>query len=304
MRVKALYRKAIPSIFTEEDNKKIEWIKGDVLDIPVLFESMRDVDQLYHAAAIVTFNPKRKKELFRINIEGTANVVNAAIENGVKKMVHVSSVSAMGRIRKNVEIDETMFWTEETSNSSYGKSKYLSEMEVWRGIAEGLQAVIVNPTVILGAGDWEGGSSKIFKSAYESFPWYTEGAGGFVDVRDVVRSMTMLMESNITSERFVISAENKTYREVFTMIANEFGKTPPSKKATPFLSYLVWRIEQLKSVFSKREPLLTRETAATGQAVVAFNNSKLKRFLPSFEYIPVNKAIADTCKELVKRYKL
>ncbi|HKP31763.1 MAG TPA: NAD-dependent epimerase/dehydratase family protein, partial [Chitinophagaceae bacterium] len=221
--IKALYRKAIPEIFTNEDNEKIEWIKGDVLDVPVLFDSMQGVDQVYHAAAIVTFNPKRKKELFRINIEGTANVVNAAIESGVKKMVHVSSVSAMGRIRKNVEIDETMFWTEETSNSNYGKSKYLSEMEVWRGIAEGLQAVIVNPTVILGAGDWEGGSSKIFKSAYENFPWYTEGAGGFVDVRDVVRSMIMLMESSITAERFVISAENKTYREIFTTIANEFG---------------------------------------------------------------------------------
>jgi len=302
--IKALYRNAFPSNLTDAEIKRIEWIKGDVLDIPLLYDAMKGVDQVYHSAAIVTFSPKRKKEMFRINIEGTANVVNAAIENEVKKLVHVSSVSAMGRIRTNVEIDESMFWTEETSNSNYGKSKYLSEMEVWRGIGEGLKAVIVNPTIILGAGDWESSSSKIFKSAYENFPWYTDGGGGFVDVRDVVRSMIMLMESDITAQRFLINSENRPYREIFSEIAKQFGKRPPYKKATPFLSGMVWRIEWLKTLFSKKEPLLTRETALTGRTRVYFNNSKLKKFLPSFEYIPVNKSIAETCRELSIKYKL
>ncbi len=302
-RVKALYRSAPPSFLTAEENQKIEWIKGDILDVDLLFNILIGVDRLYHAAALVNFNPYRKKEMFRINIEGTANLVNAALDAGVKKMVHVSSVSAMGRLRKNEDVNESMYWTPETSNSNYGQSKYLAELEVWRGIGEGLEAVIVNPGLILGAGDWNGGSTKLFKSAYDEFPWYTEGMGGFVDARDVVKAMIWLMESEITAERFIISAENRFYREVFTLMAKEFGKRPPHRKVNSFLAGVVWRIEWLKSIVSRQEPLLTRETAVTGQAKVRFDNNKLKKFLPSFEYIPVDQSIKEVCRELLERYE-
>jgi len=271
------------------------------MDTDFLFDAMRGMEQVYHVAALVSFNPYRKKELFKINVEGTANVVNAAIEAGVKKLVHVSSVSAMGRIRKGQAIDESMFWTRETSNSNYGHSKYLAELEVWRGIGEGLQAVIVNPSLILGVSDWDNSSSKLFKSAYDEFPWYTDGGGGFVDVRDVAKAMVAFMDSDISGERFIVSAENRTYRDVFSLMANEFGKRPPHKKVTPFLAALVWRIEWLKSRVSKKEPMLTRETAVTGQALVEFNNNKLKQFLPSFEYITIDQSIKDVCRELLKR---
>jgi dihydroflavonol-4-reductase len=301
--VKALYRSAPPSFLTEEENEKIEWIKGDILDVDLLFDIFKGVDQLYHAAALVNFNPSRKREMFRINIEGTANLVNAAIEAGTKKMVHVSSVSAMGRLRKNEAVNETMYWSPETSNSNYGQSKYLAELEVWRGIGEGLDAVIINPGLILGAGDWNGGSSKLFKSAYDEFPWYTEGGGGFVDVRDVVKAMTWLMESEITAERFIISAENRSYKEVFTLMAKEFGKRPPYRKVNAFLAAIVWRIEWLKSILSRQDPLLTRETAVTGQALVKFDNNKLKKFLPSFQYIPIDQSIKEVCGELLKKYQ-
>jgi dihydroflavonol-4-reductase len=173
------------------------------------------VEQVYHCAAIVTFNSRRRQEMFKINIEGTANVVNAALDAGIKKMVYVSSVAALGRIREEGPINETMNWTEETSNSAYGQSKYLAEMQVWRGIGEGLNAVMVNPVIILGPGDWNSGSSQIFKTAYDEFPWYTDGSTGFVDVRDVAKAMIELMNSNVTAERFILSAENKTYAEVF-----------------------------------------------------------------------------------------
>jgi len=271
------------------------------MDTDFLFDAMKGMEQVYHVAALVSFNPYRKKELFKINVEGTANVVNAAIEAGVKKLVHVSSVSAMGRIRKGQAIDESMFWTRETSNSNYGHSKYLAELEVWRGIGEGLQAVIVNPSLILGVSDWDNSSSKLFKSAYDEFPWYTDGGGGFVDVRDVAKAMVAFMDSDISGERFIVSAENRTYRDVFSLMANEFGKRPPHKKVTPFLAALVWRIEWLKSRVSKKEPMLTRETAVTGQALVEFNNNKLKQFLPSFEYITIDQSIKDVCRELLKR---
>ncbi len=299
--VKALYRSAPSSLLTPEENKKIEWIKGDILDTVLLSDTMHDVQQVYHAAAIVSFSPSRRNELFKINIEGTANVVNAALEAGVKKLVHVSSVAAMGRIRNNQVINESMYWTPETSNSNYGRSKYLAELEVWRGIAEGLPAVIVNPTIIFGAGDWQQGSSKLFKTVYDEFPWYSKGRSGFVDVRDVVRAMILLMESDVESERFILSAGNHFYRDVFNNIAKEFGKRPPHKKVTPFLASLVWRLEWLKSTLSGQEPMLTRETSKTAQASVQFDNSKLLQHFPDFAYIPIEQSIADTCKEFVKR---
>ena len=299
--VKALYRSAPSALLTPQEIEKIEWVQGDILDVVLLEDVMQNVQQVYHCAAVVSFNPSRRSELFKINVEGTANVVNAAVEAGVGKLVHVSSVAAMGRIRNNQEINETMYWTPETSNSNYGRSKYLAELEVWRGIAEGLQAVIVNPTIIFGAGDWQQGSSKIFKTVYDEFPWYTEGMSGFVDVRDVVRAMIMVMEHDVKSERFILSAGNHFYRDVFNNIAKEFGKKPPRKKVTPFLASLVWRLEWLKSTLAKQEPLLTKETARTAQASVRFDNSKFLQHFPEFAYIPIEQSIADTCREFVKR---
>ena len=301
--MKALYRSAYPAYLTEEEIEKIEWVKGDILDPDLLFQELNGIEQVYHAAAMVSFNPQRKRELFKINIDGTANVVNAAVECGVRKIVHVSSVSAMGRIRKGAPIDETMFWTPETSNSNYGQSKYLSELEVWRGIGEGLQGVIVNPALILGASDWDISSSKMFKSAYDEFPWFTEGGGGFVDVRDVVRAMITLMDSDISGERFIVSAENRRYKDIFSQMAHEFGKQPPHRKVSPLLAAIVWRMEWLKSIVAKKEPLLTRETARTGQVMVEFNNQKLKRFFPGFQYITIEQSIKDVCKEFLKRYE-
>jgi nucleoside-diphosphate-sugar epimerase len=175
-------------------------------------------------------------------------------------------------------------------------------MEVWRGIAEGLEAVMVNPTMILGDGDWNAGSSQLFKSVYNEFPWYSEGVTGFVDVRDVVKAMIALMESNISSERFVISAEDKNYKDVFDMIAKAFGKKPPHKKVTPFLAQVVWRLEAIKSLFTGKDPLVTKETAKTALAIVHFDNSKLKKFLPGFAYTPLEETIAHTCKLLQQKF--
>jgi nucleoside-diphosphate-sugar epimerase len=268
------------------------------LDIVGLEEAMEGIEEVYHCAAIVSFSPKQKQQLFKINIEGTANVVNAALSAGVKKMVYVSSVAALGRIREDKPIDETMNWTPETSNSAYGQSKYLGEMEVWRGIAEGLNAVMVNPTIILGNGNWEDSSTKIFKNVYNEFPWYTTGSTGFVDVKDVAKIMIDLMQSNITAQRFIVSAENKTYQQVFNLIAKGFGKKQPAKKVTPFFAALAWRVEAIKSWFTKNDPLLTKETTKTALAKVTFDNSKLLKHLPNFAYTKIEDTIERVCKEL------
>jgi nucleoside-diphosphate-sugar epimerase len=273
----------------------LQQFQCNILDVVGLEEAMKDIEQVYHCAAIVTFNPRRRLEMFKINIEGTANVVNAALDAAVKKMIYVSSVAALGRIREDEVINETMNWTEETSNSNYGQSKYLAELEVWRGIGEGLNAVMVNPVVILGAGDWNSGSSKIFQSVYNEFPWYSDGTTGFVDVRDVVKAMMQLMESDITAQRFILSAQNKKFKEVFDLIAKEFGKKPPQKKVTPLIAKIVWRAEAFKSMFTKQDPLLTKETAKTAMAKVKFDNSKLLKFLPQFTYRKIEETIIDTC---------
>ncbi|MBP6431804.1 MAG: NAD-dependent epimerase/dehydratase family protein [Ferruginibacter sp.] len=293
--IKALYNKTpLPNF----NSNLVQQIQCNILDIVGLEEAMQGVEQVYHCAAIVSFNPKQKQQMFKINIEGTANVVNAALNAGVKKMVHVSSVAALGRIREDKPIDETMNWTPETSNSAYGQSKYLAEMEVWRGIAEGLNAAIVNPVIILGNGNWEDGSTKIFKSVYEEFPWYTTGSTGFVDVKDVAKAMIALMQSTITAQRFIVSAQNKTYQQVFNVIANAFGKKQPSKLVTPLIAALAWRVEAIKSWFTKKEPLLTKETTKTALAKVTFDNSKLLKHLPNFTYNNLEDTIERVCKEL------
>lgn len=300
-KVRATYRSDIP---TFQGADQIEWVKADILDILSLEPAMEKVTEVYHCAAIVSFHPSNKAILHQTNIEGTANVVNVCIQAGVRKLVYVSSVGALGRMRKEATINETMYWTPESNNSEYGKSKYLAEMEVWRGIGEGLKAVIVNPVIILGAGDWEKGSSGIFKSAYKEFPWYTDGVSGFVDVADVVKAMTSLMKSDIAGERFILCAEHVSYRELFSSIARCFGKKPPHKKVTPFLAALVWRLEAIKGMITGKPPLLTKETAHTAQARVYFDNSKLPRYLPEFRYTLLQESIGSICKELQEKYSL
>ena len=299
-RVRALYHNNIPSIIHEN----LECFKGDILDVFDLEAALEGITHVYHCAAIVSFYPKDKKQLTQTNIEGTANIVNACIDAGVKKLLYVSSVAALGRFGKDKPIDETMKWSEATGNSVYGKTKFLAEMEVWRGIGEGLNAVIVNPTIILGASDWEKGSSGIFKTAYNEFPWFTNGITGFVDVKDVVKAMVLLMDSKIISERFILNGENVPYKEIFTQIALAFGKKPPHKEVTKTIAAIVWRIEAIKELFTEKRPLLTKETAQTAQTKVYFDNKKLLKAFPEFSYTPINESIKRICGELKERYKL
>lgn len=276
----------------------------DILDPTALEEIMEGISQVYHCAALVSFNPKEKNLLFKINIEGTENVVNTCLNANVQKLVHASSVASLGRVSRGEFITERSNWNEETNNSVYAKSKYLGEMEVWRGIGEGLQAVIVNPSIILGGYNWHNGSSALFKSVYEGFKWYTEGINGFVDVRDVATAMIMLMNSKISGERFILNSENLSYKELFSLMAKGFGKNPPPKQVTPFLAEIVWRLEEIKAMFTGKRRLVTKETANTAQASVRYNNDKVSDALPGFQFTTVANSIAFTCATLKEKYHL
>ncbi|GAA0530820.1 NAD-dependent epimerase/dehydratase family protein [Chitinophaga japonensis] len=294
--VRALYRKQIPDVLRDIQHQ-VQWLQGDILDIISLEEALQDVTQVYHCAAVVSFQPRHHREMMHVNIEGTANVVNLSLDAGVQKLVHVSSVAALGRAKEGKMIDEDCEWQDSGNNSQYAISKYRSEMEVWRGIAEGLPAVIVNPSIILGSGFWQdGGSGALVKNAWKEFPFYTSGVNGFVDVRDVVEAMRLLMDSGISGERFVLSADNWSYYDLFSEMAAQLGRKPPHISVQPWMAEIVWRMEKLKGFFSGRPPLVTRETARTAQLKVYYSSEKIQRLLPAFRFAPLKETIATVCR--------
>ncbi|HEX3933939.1 MAG TPA: NAD-dependent epimerase/dehydratase family protein, partial [Puia sp.] len=271
------------------------WITCDVLDVPGLEEAMEGVHGVIHAAAMVSFSGRDRSELFRINVEGTANVVNAALTQNVPRFVHVSSVAALGRTGHGETVTEKKTWEESKYNTSYAVSKFRGEVEVWRGIGEGLPAVIVNPSTMLGYGNWTSSSCTLFRSAFREFPWYTEGVNGFVDVTDTARAITSLLESNITGQRYILNGDNWTFRRLFETIATGFGKKPPSREATPFIAGMAWRTARLKSLFSGQPSILTRESARVARSSTYFDNGKILEKLPGFRFTPLEETIREAC---------
>jgi nucleoside-diphosphate-sugar epimerase len=299
--VKALRRKpVVPFYIDAAILRQVEWIDCDILDTSGLWEAMHNTDAVIHTAAKVSFHHRDKTELFSTNIEGTANVVNAALEKNVRRFIHVSSVASLGKRTNGTIVNEQSKWQENRLNTNYAVSKYYGEMEVWRGIAEGLNAVIVNPSTILGYGDWNTSSNALFKNAYNGFPWYTNGVNGFVDIEDVSRAIVKLLATNIRSERFILNGDNWSYRRLLDTIADSFGKRRPYKKATPLLSSLAWRMEKFRSFFTGKKVLLTRETAKVAQSNTNFDNHKILEALPGFSFTNLEQTIKKACVQYSK----
>lgn len=236
----------------------------------------------------------------RMNTEGTANLVNAALEKKISKLCHVSSIAALGRPEQQSDlIDENLVWKTSRHNSMYAISKYGAEREVWRGTAEGLNVVIVNPAIILGIAGPGMGSSRLFNTVYNGLRFYPPGKNGFVDVRDVVRAMMLLMDSDIKNERFILSAANLEYRKLFSLMAEAFGKPAPSVSVSPALSGLAWRIEKIRSAIKGSKPLITRETANTAVQQYTYSSEKIKKAL-GFEFTPIEETVRHFCGVLVQ----
>ena len=279
--------------------KKIEWVDADLLNICELEEAFNGVTKVYHCAAWVSFNPKHKQQMIHNNVESTANIVNLCLTNKVDKLCHVSSVAAIGRAGNSNIINEETLWIDSPENSNYAISKYNSELEVWRGIEEGLNAVIVNPTIILGPGEWNKESSVIFHQVGKGMPFYTTGTNGFVDVRDVANVMIQLMESNVTSKRFILCSESIPFKQALNYIAVAMGKKKAYIKAGPFLNAIGWRIAKLISLITGKAPMLTKETAKAGNNTSIYENDKIKKAL-NFEFIPVEQSCNDFSKLYLK----
>jgi nucleoside-diphosphate-sugar epimerase len=278
----------------------IEWIEGDILDTTLLENAMEGMDVVIHSAAKVSFVSAEHSSMLKTNIEGTANVVNAALLKNVKKLVHISSVAALGRTISGETVTENKKWEDSNINTQYAISKYNSEMEVWRGIGEGLNAVILNPSTILGYGDWNNSSCALFKSAFNEFPWYTNGINGFAGVEDTAKATVLLMESSISNERFIINGDNWSFRQLFNSMADAFGKNRPHREATPAMAAIAWRAEKVKSFFSGKPSLLTKESATIAQTTTYFDNSKICKALPGFAFTPLDICVKNACNHYLQ----
>lgn len=298
--VRAIRRagRQLPFFIADEIINAVEWVEGDVLDIVSLDDAMEGVDTIVHAAGVVSFSSNNKKEMFQVNVEGTANVMNVALEKNIRRIIHISSVAALGRTASGETVTEEKEWNNSSRlNTLYAISKHKGEMEVWRAIAEGLEGVILNPTVILGYGDWNNTSCAIFKTAYNEFPWYSTGINGFVYVEDVARAAVSLLETSISGERFIINGDNWSYQQLFNTIADGFGKRRPHRKVTPLLARFALLAEKIKSLFTGKASILTKETARIAQNYTYYDNSKLLKTLPGFQFTPLEEGIKRSCEQ-------
>jgi dihydroflavonol-4-reductase len=285
----------------EELFKRIKWIEGDLTDYICISDAVTHMDYVYHSAAMVSFKPKDKKRMIYENVQGTANVVNACLSKGVKKLCHVSSVAAFGDLNNGEVLTEESENTDFVNISEYAISKYRSEKEVWRGIAEGLNAVIVNPSVILGTGNWNAGSPRMVKATWEGLRYYTSGENGFVDVEDVVNVMILLAESDIKEERFILSSENLPFREVFNAIADQLNKKRPDKHAGSFFLYALKTLDTIRYHLSGKEPRLTKHTLRSSQKVHTCSNQKIINKI-DYQFKPIHQSIEDICKVFLKEF--
>ena len=272
---------------------RIEWVNADLMDFGAIEDAMEGVTEIYHAGAVVSFFPKDHKAMLKVNIEGTANLVNQAIAGKVDKFCYVSSVATLGRAENNEVSTEETYWVPSKKNSVYGISKYGAEREIWRGMEEGLNAVIINPSVILGPGFWQD-NSGLFRLVWEGLKYYTRGMNGYVDARDISKAMIGLMEGNHFGQRYICSAANLSYQDLFGFMAKHLGKPAPSVNVPPAMTSVAWRVEAVRAFLTGSKPEVTREMAITTSQVYTYSSEKLCKTL-DFKFRPVEESIREIC---------
>lgn len=269
----------------------IDWIDIDMLDYQQLLEATRGIDRVYHTAAMVSFNPADKEIIIDTNVSGTANLIDACIENGVTEFCHVSSIASLGEANSNGIIDEQCKWTELKGQSTYARSKFMGENQVWRGYENGLRVVVVNPSVILGPGRWDSGSGQLFSQIKKCMPFYTLGVGGYVDVRDVARAMVQLMDnSSINGERFVLNSQNLSFKQLFSDMAIGFGKKPPRINIKPWLVYVAYPFIFIAGLLTGKGNAISLANLKSAFTKTYYSSQKITDRI-GFEFIPIADSI-------------
>lgn len=288
--------KRIFSLYTPDGDgffSRIEWVEADTSD-PVSIDNFLERGMtVYHCAAMVSFDPGRRKTMIRTNVKGTANLVNSCLDREIHKLCYVSSTAALGAAPVSSSVTENMIWSASGYRSAYSLSKFQSEMEVWRGMAEGLRAVIVNPSIVIGPGDWNRSSSRLFTAVWKGMKYYTEGVTGYVDARDVARAMRILTEGEYSGERYILSSENLSYRNMLEMIARELDRQPPSRHAGVALTALACRLDWLNHHLTGRPRNITRDTVKSSRNRSYFSNEKFRKST-GMEFRPVQESVRDT----------
>ena len=294
--IRALKRHSSRNDLVRDIEDKIEWVENDILDIVGLEEAFSNIKQVYHCAAIVSFDPAKKDQMMRTNVDGTANIVNLCLEKSVDKLVHVSSISALGRQKDNSKIDEEAAWNENTLNTTYAVSKFLSEREIFRGIAEGLNAVIVNPSMVIGEGNWKTDTSLFIKKVWKGMAFYPLGTTGWVDVEDVVNIMVKLMHSEIQNERFILSSNNWSYKDAFRYISSELNKPNPFIPVNLLVRESAWRMAAFWSLLTRKKPVVTKETMRISSKRFYYDSGKINKAI-GYEFKSLEKAFRDACEK-------
>ncbi|GAA3596079.1 NAD-dependent epimerase/dehydratase family protein [Flavivirga amylovorans] len=300
-KIRAIYRTErklanVKSVFATYTNnyeplfKTIEWVKADLLDIPALSEAFKEVTHVYHCAAFVSFDPNKYQTLRKTNIEGTANIANLCLSNTVSKLCYVSSIATLGNAINNEDINEDTIWNPEDDNSVYAITKYGAEMEIWRATQEGLNVVIVNPGVILGAGIWRYGTGSFFKKAHKGFKYYTSGTVALIAVEDVVSIMIRLIKSDIINERFVLVAEHWTYKKFLQALSKSVNAKPPEKMISNWLLKLAWKLDWLKTRLTGKRRQLTKHIAISLSTKTNYSSHKVITAL-NYKFKPIDKTI-------------
>jgi dihydroflavonol-4-reductase len=307
--IRAMYRNSqsinkTKALFTTQNKAElfelIIWVEADISDVPSLEIAFENIEYVYHCAALISFDPNDEKALRKVNIEGTANIVNFCIDKKVKKLVHVSSIAALGDLAiDEKEITEKTEWNPEKLHSDYAISKFGAEMEVWRAQQEGVATVIVNPGVIIGAGFWQSGSGLLFTSIKNGLSFFTAGSSGFICVTDVVKIMQQLMELDVQSQRYILIAENISYQKVLTNIAQELQVKKPSIQAQGWLLNIAWRLDWLFCKLTKSKRKISRYGVNSLLSSDFICNQKLTDLL-QFDYQSVNKCLKEVAAQFPK----
>jgi nucleoside-diphosphate-sugar epimerase len=296
----AIKRKESDTSLLNDVLNKITVRDADILDPVALSDALQDVSVVIHAAGLVSFQPRDKKRLYETNVQGTRNIINTSLQHNIKKFIHVSSVAALGRPKDVEQLDEKQKWAESPFNTVYAESKYFAELEVMRGHEEGLEVVIVNPSVILGPGDWNKSSSKIFDYVWRERSFYSDMSINYVDVKDVTRAIIQLMNNGVDGERYILNAGNISCQLLFEKIAKNFKKKPPTIRVGKNLVLWLANLEQLRSLITGSTSLITKETAQLAKSLVTYNNQKIKNKL-NFEFQTIDETLKWCCEYYMKK---
>ncbi|HYC29995.1 MAG TPA: NAD-dependent epimerase/dehydratase family protein, partial [Chitinophagaceae bacterium] len=279
---------------------EIQWVEASMTNVDELYDALEGIDTIYHCAAQIGYTSSDTDAMYKINKEGTANLVNAALHNKVTRLLYVSSIAAIGANPDLGMIREESKWEKSKLNTHYSISKMLGELEVWRGMAEGLSCVIINPGIILGPAKWEHGVGRIWKHVDSGSMFYVDNVNGYIDVRDVVQIMVELMKSGINGQRYILVAENAGIKQIIDLVAQKLNKRPPSIKLDPALLPFIAGIEAVRTIVTGSSPIITPTAARLASKNFTYSNQKIRDCL-QYDFIPLRETVDFVTKAYVNK---